>query len=175
MDNNAVYREIIKIINKIIKFPIDEIENMISILEKTSSYTIKFPLEKYFNLNESKVLKKIGNNKKLKELLEFILNMKIISGFCKELKECNGKLSQKEAEFMRLKKEIKIKQKKDINQLIKQIEKKNKRLIYLENKQNNLDEFIQQKISEKIKKYEDKIKQLEKENKELNNILGGEL
>ena len=79
MDNNKMYKEMMRIINKIIKMPINKIEEMISILENKPSYSVTFPLANDFNDNEVKVLKKIvRNNKNLRELLEFILSMKII-------------------------------------------------------------------------------------------------
>jgi len=83
MNDIAIYKEIIKIINKITKFKINEIEEIIAILEKSPSYTArKLPLEKYFNADEINILKKIGSKKKLKELLELILGMKIIKECC---------------------------------------------------------------------------------------------
>ena len=84
MDNIAIYKETIKIINKITKFKINEIEEMISILEKPSYTVYKLPLEldKYFNVDEMNILGKIGSKKKLKELLELILGMKIIKECC---------------------------------------------------------------------------------------------
>ena len=171
--NNTIYREIIKIINRLIKYPRNEIEEMISILEKTPSYSIKFPLERYFDLDEQNILKKI-RNKNLKELLELVLSIKIIREFCKDIKECKEKLYSKKEELKKQEKELKIKQKEYINELIKQIEEKDKRLNYLEKKQSNLDQLIQEQIAIKLKHYERKIKILEEENKKLKNILNGE-
>jgi len=190
------YEEIMGVVKKIIKMPNNKIEEMISILENNSSnlkklpekysylneesyrkkgknkYSLTYAVEGYLEWDERKVLRKIGNNNDLKELLKFILDMKINKECFKELSECNGELNQKEQKFIQLKEKFENEQKEDINQLIKQIEEKNKRLIYLEDKQNNLDEFIQEQINQKLKIYEEKVKNLEKENKELKEQLG---
>jgi len=76
MDNNKIYKDMIKVINKIAKMPRNKIEEMISFLENKPFY--KFPLGNYFDLEEISIVRKIGSKEKLKGLLEFILSMKII-------------------------------------------------------------------------------------------------
>ena len=80
--------EIIQLIDRIVGMPSNKIEEMISILEDSSISITKTDLVKrYFDWNERKLLRKIGDNKELKELLEFILDAKIKKECCKELQQ----------------------------------------------------------------------------------------
>jgi len=178
------FEEVIGVIRKIIKMPNNKIKEMISVLEynlsnkksykkrEKNKYSLTYVVKGYLDWDERKILRKIGSNKDLKELLEFILDMKINKECFKELKECSNKLNQEEQKIVDLKEKIENEQKEYINQLIKQIEEKDKKLNYLEKKQNNLDQFIQEQIDKKLNAYKEKLKELEKENKELKEILG---
>jgi len=128
-------------------------------------------IDKRAELN--KLIKKIEELRKEKNFIEsekiFIEKKKL------ELSEKEDVLFSKEKSLKNLEKQL--------NNLKKELNKKDKQLYqkelelkakekFLEEKQSNLDELIQEKISQTLKKYEEKIKLLEQENKELKEQLG---
>jgi len=80
--------EIMQLIDRVVGMPSNKIEEMISILGDPSVSITKTDLVKrYFDWNERKLLRKIGDKKELKELLEFILDAKIKKECCKKLQQ----------------------------------------------------------------------------------------
>jgi len=73
----SVYEEVIGVIKKISRMPNDKIEEIICILDNNSSNSLTETVKGYLDWDERKVLRKIGNNKDLKEFLELVLEAKI--------------------------------------------------------------------------------------------------
>jgi len=128
-----------------------------------------FGFEK-FNSNKEEFIVNLFNYNQTdrEELLSFVLELKQLKSTINSLKFQKNALLERNKE---LENEQKILNEKI---LLCQTEKNNliERIKFLEEKQSNIDGIVQEKISQQLKQYEEKIKQLEKENKELKEQLG---
>ena len=95
---------------------------------------------------------------------------KLFNIFLKLKKKEEQYKNEKQNDLQRIQKVEAIKS--YINNIEEKLKEKEKIIEYFEEKQSNLDEVIQDKISQILKDYEDKVKKLEQENKELKEQLG---